>query len=924
MPRRRGSGTLDCVHTPNGESVLRALGVSFVGLAAVDLRGRQTWVSPSFCDLVGYSAEELLGRAPPLPYWPEEGRAAIEDALLRTIRGEAPREGFTVRFARKDGRRLDVRLFVAPLLRDGEPDGWLAAAVDVTGNAEVAGRLARSERLLAEAQRIARLGSWEWDLAGGLWWSDELFHVLGLPVASAGPLPGQLTRTLEEVAQRAEPADRERMRAVVMRSCKSGEPFLQEIDLRLPGGEARTLLVLGTCEKDAAGKPVRMAGTAQDITDLKRMEEERSRLRRERELHLRAQEDRERLGAILEQLPAGVMISDAAGRVVFTNPAAREIFGGPIPAPEAASNFDRTFAAWDDRGRPLSSEAFPLVPALRGETVHAVGVEFERPDGTRAYVQANAGPLRDSTGAISGAVTSWYEMTAVRRAQEERDRERERLHLTFLQAPVALAVYRGPRHRCEIANPRYEAMVGRTGIAGRDVRDIFSELPPDHSVFASLDRAYALGEAQTVTEMHIPIRGPGESQPRDHWFNYVLQPLRDGEGKVLGSMVVAADVTEQVEARRKVEGLRAQAEAASRAKDEFLAILGHELRNPLAPMVTALQLMRSRGIEGGERERALIERQVSHLIRLVDDLLDVARVAKGNVELRPRPVEMAAVVQGAVELASPLLEGRAHHLDVQVEDRLAVEGDPARLQQILGNLLNNAAKYTERGGHISIRARREGSWARIEVSDDGMGIAPDLLPRVFDLFVQGQRDIHRGQGGLGLGLAIVRSLTALHGGSVEAHSDGPGKGSVFTVRLPALDGEMRAAEGRARPQIDGGPSRRVLVVDDNEDAAMLLAEALRSFGHEVATAYDGPSALRVAPGFGPEVALVDLGLPVMDGFELARRLHALPGLSGLRLVAVTGYGQSTDRMRSREAGFEEHLVKPVDLDDVAAMLRELR
>jgi len=261
---------------------------------------------------------------------------------------------------------------------------------------------------------------------------------------------------------------------------------------------------------------------------------------------------------------------------------------------------------------------------------------------------------------------------------------------------------------------------------------------------------------------------------------------------------------------------------------------------------------------------------------------------------------------------------------VRVDERLAVQGDPARLQQVFGNLLNNAAKYTERGGHIEVRAQRDGPWARIEVEDDGVGIAPDLLPRVFDLFVQGQRDIHRGQGGLGLGLAIVRSLTALHGGSVEAHSDGPGKGSVFTVRLPALDGEMRAAEGRARPQIDGGPSRRVLVVDDNEDAAMLLAEALRSFGHEVATAYDGPSALRVAPGFGPEVALVDLGLPVMDGFELARRLHALPGLSGLRLVAVTGYGQSTDRMRSREAGFEEHLVKPVDLDDVAAMLRELR
>ncbi|HET9751644.1 MAG TPA: PAS domain S-box protein, partial [Myxococcales bacterium] len=518
------------MHTPSGESVLRALGSSFVGVAAVDVQGRQVYVSPSFCELLGFSRDELLGRTPPLPYWPAEDRSAIEDGLARALRGETPREGFRVRFARKDGRRIDVRLFLAPLVSGGEPEGWLAAAVDVTPTAQVEARLARSERLLAEAQRIARLGSWQWDPVEGLWWSDELFRVLGVPRAAGAFTPAQLDRALEQVAQRLEPADRERMRAVVMRSRKSGEPFLQEVDVRLPGGEARTLLVLGTCERDAGGSPVRMAGTAQDITDLKRMEEERSRLRRERE-------DRERLSAILEQLPAGVLISDAAGRVVFTNPAAREIFGGPIPAPAAAASYDRTFAAWDEAGRPLASEDFPLVRALRGETLNAVGVEFQRPDGSRAYVQANAGPLRDSTGAVTGAVTSWYEMTALRRAQEERDRERQRLHLTFLQAPVALALYTGPRHRCELANARYEAMVGRTGIAGREVREIFSELPPDHSVFASLDRAFALGEPQTVTEMHIPIRGPGESQPRDHWFNYVLEPIRDGAGQVMGSMV---------------------------------------------------------------------------------------------------------------------------------------------------------------------------------------------------------------------------------------------------------------------------------------------------------------------------------------------------------------------------------------------------
>ncbi len=904
------------MYQPPGESVLRALERrSFVGLAAVDLQGRQIYVSPAFCELLGFSPQELLGRTPPFPYWPAESLADIEHAFESTVHGYAPQSGFVVRFARKDGSRLDVRLLLSPLREGDRLEGWLAAVIDVTERVLVEARLERSERHLAEAQRIARLGSWQWDLESGeMWWSDEMYRVFRVPPSSAPDL--------ERALERVEPSDAQRIRGAIARARENGAPFLQEIDLRLADGSPRTLLVLGTVDTGSSGRPERIKGTAQDITDLKKMEEDRARLRREHELNRRNEEERERLRAILEQLPAGVMIADADARVVYSNPTAQEIFGGPIPSPEAAASYDRTFAAWDDQGRPLASEDFPLVRGLRGETLHAVGIEFRRPDGARAYVQANAGPLRDSNGRITGAVTSWYEMTALRRAQEERERERERLHRIFLQAPVALALFHGPEHVYELANPRYEAMVGRTGLAGRPVREAFPELPPDHPVFVSLDRAHRSGEPQTLTELHVPIRGTGEPEPRDHWFNFVAHPLRAGDGTVGSLMVVAVDVTEQVEARRKLEALRAQAEAANRAKDEFLAILGHELRNPLAPIVTALQLLRTRGVEGGERERAMIERQVHHMLRLVDDLLDVSRVARGNIDLRRRPVEVAAVVRGAVELASPLIEARRHHLDVQVDGTLAIEGDPARLQQILSNLLTNAAKYTPERGHITVRAEREGASARIEVTDDGIGIAPELLPRVFDLFVQGHRGLDRSQGGLGLGLSIVRSLTELHGGSAEARSEGPGRGSTFAVRLPAVAAaQVAASDGGSSASPSAGPSRRVLVVDDNEDAADLLADALRGYGHEVAAAHDGPSALRLAPQFQPEVALVDLGLPVMDGFELARRLHALPGLSGMRLVAVTGYGQAADRQRSREAGFDLHLVKPVDLEDIAAMLR---
>jgi signal transduction histidine kinase len=259
-------------------------------------------------------------------------------------------------------------------------------------------------------------------------------------------------------------------------------------------------------------------------------------------------------------------------------------------------------------------------------------VQFDRRDGGRAYVRASAGPLRDHEGRITGAVTTLFDITELRRVRAENDRERKRLRLTFQQAPVAFAVFRGPEHRYEIANPRYEQMVGRSGLAGKAAREAFPELPSDHPVFQSLDRAYG-GESMAVTEMKVPLRRGAALAAEDAWFNYALEPLRTPDGAVLGSMVVAIEVTEQVQGRLKLEALRAQAEAANRAKDQFLAILGHELRNPLAPILTALQLLRSRGLAGGEREREVIERQVQHLKTLVDDLLDVARVARGNIEL---------------------------------------------------------------------------------------------------------------------------------------------------------------------------------------------------------------------------------------------------------------------------------------------------
>jgi len=363
---------------------------------------------------------------------------------------------------------------------------------------------------------------------------------------------------------------------------------------------------------------------------------------------------------------------------------------------------------------------------------------------------------------------------------------------------------------------------------------------------------------------------------------------------------------------------RAAAEEASRAKDQFLAVLGHELRNPLAPISTALRLMSLRAGDACISERAIIERQVQHMTRLVDDLLDVSRITRGKVELRRRPIEIADVIAKAVEIASPALEQKQHRLEVDVPTSgLTVNGDAGRLAQVFANLLTNSAKYTPPYGEVSVRATDDRRTVRVSVRDTGMGIAPDVLPHVFEVFVQGsRRDAVRA--GLGLGLAIVRSLTELHGGRVEARSSGLNQGSEFVVELPLLEGPPRES-ARPTPRDHPAPvSRpmRVLVVDDNLDAAEMLAEWLSAIGHSVRVAADGPTALEIAADFKPDVALLDIGLPVMDGYEVARRLREQPGCAKMRLIALTGYGQESDHDRSRRAGFEDHLVKPVDLDAI--------
>jgi signal transduction histidine kinase/CheY-like chemotaxis protein len=401
-----------------------------------------------------------------------------------------------------------------------------------------------------------------------------------------------------------------------------------------------------------------------------------------------------------------------------------------------------------------------------------------------------------------------------------------------------------------------------------------------------------------------------------------LQRLLDALAQSAG--LLETRQRERDEQLSRANAARAEAEAADRAKDEFLAMLGHELRNPLAPALTAIHLMKTRGAADTTREREVIERQIRHMARLVDDLLDVSRLRRGAIELRRERFELADAVSRAVEMTSALFAEKQHHLDLDVPARLELYADRVRIAQVLSNLLSNAAKYSEPGAHILLRVREEDDQVVIECRDTGIGMAAELVPRVFELFVQGQRGLDRRQGGLGLGLAVARTLVELHGGTIEATSAGTGQGSTFVVRLPlaatppvtgTIEDDSTSA---AKPPVHIG---RVMVVDDNHDALDMLLAALKASGIDAFGASTPQEALDLASELDPQVAVLDIGLPHMDGFELARALRSRAGGEALRLIALTGYGREQDMAAARAAGFDAFFAKPVEVEVLIGALQ---
>ena len=697
-------------------------------------------------------------------------------------------------------------------------------------------------------------------------------------------------------------------------------------------------------------------------------------------------EPAELLRDIFASTPVGLQIYDRSGKSVLVNAAHTELFGA-VPPPEYNIFEDSVLEAnglLDNVRRAFAGERISM-PTIWYDARELRNLPPDSVSGARRIaVAAELVPLRDRAGEVSHILFVFHDLTRAEEAREDAEAAARRAERARQQAEARAGQATFFAHAGRLLSASLDlditlsqiARLATSALSDFCVIDLVApdgmrrvaamhadpakqalleelrvKFPPKLDSSQPAATAIATGEPDYSPELDSASIA-AKSQNAEHAElirkldirSVLAYPLRLGS-RVLGAISLghtsdtrftdadftliealasnAAVAIENARLFRDAHEARTQAETASRAKDEFLAMLGHELRNPLAPIVTALDLTRDGEI--GLRERSIIERQVDHLRRLVDDLLDVSRITRGLLELDCQPLDLADAVADGIELARPLVEQREHTVEIDIPQGLVVSGDRTRIAQIVANLMTNAARYTEPRGRISVTGQRRSREIVLHVRDTGIGMPAELVPHVFETFTRGSHAIDRAAGGLGLGLAIVKSLAQLHGGRVAARSDGPGMGSELEVVLPALD-----SAPTVRPTAAPLPSPRaradhgvVLVVDANVDAAELMSDALQLQGFAVVTANDGAQALALAREHRPAVGLLDLGLPGMDGFELARELLSEPLHARMKLVALTGYGQASDRDRTRAAGFVEHLVKPIKLSTLIPLLEQL-
>jgi PAS domain S-box-containing protein len=628
-------------------------------------------------------------------------------------------------------------------------------------------------------------------------------------------------------------------------------------------------------------------------------------------------QDHEWFRTTLANIGDAVIASNANGKVTFLNAVAQSLTGWTQEEARGAP-LAEVFKSFNEKTRQILEN--PAARALReGAVVEPVNhTLLIAKDGTETCVDDNAAVIRDENGVVVGAVLVFRDVTDRKRVEIGLRHGRERLDM--VQRSIQMGVW-----YCDLPfdkliwNAKCKEHFGLPPDAEVSIATFYECLHPDdrERTRKTIERSIA---EQGDYDVEYRTVAPGG---RVRWIRAIGRPFCDEAGKAIRFDGVTVDMTGHVQIGEALK-------EANRRKDEFLATLAHELRNPLAPLYNGLQILRLAGNDGKSLSsiQDMMARQLAQMVRLVDDLLDMSRIDRGKIELRNERLNVATVIESALETSRPLIEAGRHELIVRPSaDPVWVTGDLTRLAQVVGNLLNNSAKYTPEGGHIWLTVERRGDQVLIRVRDDGMGIPCEMVPKIFDMFTQVDRNLKQSQGGLGIGLTLVRRLVEMHEGKVEAVSEGAGRGCEFIVTLPlAAELTTEGCNGQPNEKCERGaqaPIRRILVVDDNKDSAESLSLLLQLKGNEVKVVHDGPSALEAMKEYRPAVVLLDIGLPGMSGHEVARKLRETQEGKGVVLIAQTGWGQEEDRQRSTAAGFDAHLVKPLDFAALQSVLAKL-
>jgi PAS domain S-box-containing protein len=922
------------------------------GVIATDAAGRVMLLNPVAEALTGWTNREAAGQ-------PLQRVFHIVSAVTRqeveNPAAKALATGHVVGLAddtllvARDGTERPIDDSAAPIKDEqGRTTGVVLVFQDVTERQRAERELRESEQRFARFMHHLPGLAWIKDLQGRyIYANDAALKAFGTPREA---LYGTTDRDVfpPETAAQFQANDRRAL------ASGAGEQMIEE--LRREDGVLHHSVVNKFPMPGPTGEPALVGGMAIDITDLKRADE-RLRFLAEASKALTSSLDYEAtlksvaelaVPALADWCAVDVLLEDQSMRrvaVVHPEPAKVALgyellrryplrvdmpegtvlrTGRSVLHPELTEAHLSAYAR--DQGhlavlRGLGLKSTMVVPlSARGRILGAISLVTG--ESGRRYDSADLALAEELARRAAVAIDNARLFRSAQAALHQKEETLALLDTLQSNAPVGFAFVDRDFRYVRI-NAALAAINGRSPAEhlGRTVAESVPLLWPQ------LEPLYrrVLDNNEAITDQEITgetAAAPGQVR---HW-TVSYYPVQF-HSEIAGVGILVSDITER---KRLEEELRRQAselQEADRQKNEFLAILAHELRNPLAPIRNALHLLQMPGVgaDAVRQAKGMMERQVHHLVRLVDDLLDVSRILRGKIELRKERVELAAVVERAVETAQPVIDAQGHSLTISLPpEPLWLEADPVRLAQVVSNLLNNAAKYTERGGRISLHARGEGAEVVVRVEDTGIGIEPEMLPRIFGPFFQVDRSADRSQGGMGVGLALVRKLVEMHGGRAQVSSGGLGRGSEFTVRLPApvktRGSDHQGAEAEKPFPAPASPRLRILVVDDHADAAESLAMILRLDGHDVRVAHDGPEALGVAQSHLPHLAFLDIGMPGMDGYELCRRMRAQPALREVLLVALTGWGQEEDRRRSREAGFDRHLVKPVEPGSLRRLL----